>query len=319
MKKYIFLVILIILVVISCAVRKGYRQYDPLPSWNDRNAKSDIISFVNKVTDPSNQDFILPADRIVTFDFDGTIFCEKPNYANFMVSISHYREAVKQDSSLKNIQPYKAALENDFNYMNKHMVEFLTLDHLDKTEEDYIASVSACMDTTINAHLNIPYKYLFYIPMVELIEYLLKEDFQVFISSGSMTGFLRGACKERLPLEPSHIIGSRVELVYSFEDSTTAFLRKEKIIHNNNADGKALGIYSHIGKHPIIAVGNSWGDVQMLRYAQSNNLQHLILIVNHDDSKREYEYYDKKLLELCKQNGWIIISMKKDFKNIFIE
>jgi len=252
-------------------------------------------------------------------DFDGTIFCEKPIYANFLVSISHYKEAVKQDSSLINIQPCKAALENDFDYMNNHLVEFLTLDYLDKTEKDYIASVSAFMDSTVNAQLNIPYKYLFYIPMVELIEYLLKEHFQVFVSSGSMTGFLRGACKERLPLEPSHIIGSRVELEYSFEDSTTTFLRKEKIVHNNNADGKALGIYTHIGKPPIIAVGNSYGDVQMLRYAQSNNLPNLILVINHDDSRREYEYYDNKLLELCKQNNWIIISMKEDFKRIFIK
>lgn len=203
--------------------------------------------------------------------------------------------------------------------MNNHLVEFLTLDYLGRTEEDYIASVSAFVDSTVNAQLNIPYKYLFYIPMVELIEYLLKEDFQIFISSGSMTGFLRGACKEHLPLESSHIIGSRVELEYSFEDSTTNFLRKEKIVYNNNADGKALGIYTHIGKPPIIAIGNTWGDVQMLRYAQSNNLPHLILVVNHDDSRREYEYYDDKLLELSKQNGWIIISMKEDFKNIFIK
>jgi len=205
------------------------------------------MTFVDNVTDPESSDYIHPQDRIATFDFDGTIYCEKPIYANFEVCILHYREAV------------------------------------------------------------------------ELIEYLLKEDFQVFICSGSMTGFLRGACEGHLPLDSSHIIGSRVELEYSFEDSAITFLRKENIIHNNDADGKALGIYNHIGKPPVIAVGNTCGDVEMLQYAQSNSQPNLMLVINHDDSTREYEYYDNKLLEICKQNGWIIVSMKEDFKNIFIK
>ena len=219
---------------------------------------------------------------------------------------------------MKDVQPYKAAMENDYNYMNSHIIEFLTLDYVGRGEEDYIASVSAFIDTTMHSELKIPYKHLFYIPMVELIEYLLQHDFRVFISSGSMTGFLRGVCAEHLPVEPWHIVGSRVELEYSNKNSTIAFLRKENIIHNNNAEGKAVGIFEHIGKSPIIAVGNTCGDLEMLRYAQDNDLPHLVLVVTHDDKKREYEYYDNKLLELSKRNGWIVVSMHQDFKNIFI-
>lgn len=277
------------------------------------------MTFADNVTDPASINYVPPQDRIATFDFDGTVYCEKPIYANFAVCISHYREAVKQDPGLKDIQPYKAAIENDYDYMNSHIVEFLTLDYVGKAEGNYIASVSAFIDTAVHSELNIPYKYLFYIPMVELIEYLLQKDFQVFISSGSMTGFLRGACTEHLPIEPWHIVGSRVQLEYSDKDSAIAFLRKENIIHNNDANGKAIGIYNHIGKPPIIAVGNTCGDVEMLRYAQDNDLPHLVLVVNHDDSKREYEYYDNKLIELCKRNGWIVVSMNKNFKNIFVK
>jgi len=312
------ILILIICIITSCAIQKGHQKLDPLPSWNDRDTKSDIITFVDNVSDPASTDYIPPQDRIATFDFDGTIYCEKPIYANFEVCISHYREDVAQDSTLKDVQPYKAAMENDYKYMNSHIIDFLTLDYVGKAEEDYVASVSAFIDTTIHSELQIPYKYLFYIPMVELIEFLLQNDFQVFISSGSMTGFLRGACRENLPVEPWHIVGSRVELEYSNEDSTITFLRKENIVHNNNAEGKVLGIYTHIGKPPIIAVGNTCGDLEMLRYAQDNDLPHLVLVINHDDSKREYEYYDIKLLEFCKQNGWGIVSMSKDFMNIFI-
>ena len=203
--------------------------------------------------------------------------------------------------------------------MNHHLVTFLTTDYLGKSEEEYISSVSAFMDTTIHAELRIPYKYLYYIPMVELIEYLLIQDFQVYITSGSMTGFLRGALKDRLPFEPSNIIGSRIELKYSYDDSLTSFIRQENIIHNNNANGKAEGIYTHIGKSPVFAAGNSMGDYEMLRFTNSSKYPNLALVINHDDAQEEYEYTYQDLLDLCRKNNWLIISMKEDFKHIFIE
>jgi phosphoserine phosphatase len=277
------------------------------------------MTYVDNVTDPASRDYIHPQDRIATFDFDGTIYCEKPIYANFAVSIAHYRQEAKQDTTLRSLQPYKAALENDYDYMNHHLIEFLTLDYKGKPQEDYIESVQAFIDTTIQAELNIPYRNLFYIPMVELIEFLIQKEFLVFISSGSMTGFLRGACRDILPLEPHNIIGSRVDLEYGMIDSEVVFIRQEEIVHNNDAKGKAEGIYNHIGKPPVIAAGNSMGDIEMLRYTDSSKYPSLVLVINHDDAQEEYEYIYQDLLELCRKNNWLIISMNKDFKNIFIK
>jgi len=313
------LIVLIVLILCtSCALQKS-STFDPLPSWHDGNNKSQIISYVVHITDPESKDFIPPQDRIATFDFDGTIFCEKPTYANFQVCIDHYRHAAQRDSSLRSIQPYKAAVENDEDYMNHNLVTFLTTDYLGRSEEDYINSVSTFIDTAMHAELRIPYKFLFYIPMVELVEYLLIHDFEVYITSGSMIGFLRGALKDHLPFEPSHIIGSRVELEYSFDDSVTSFIRRENIIHNNNATGKAEGIYTHIGKPPVIAAGNTMGDEQMLRYTFSSKYPTLALVINHDDSERDYEYSDSTFLKVCRKNGWLIVSMKEDFETIFVK
>ncbi len=319
MKHYLFISIVVFLLCFSSCATQHSTVFDPLPSWNDGYNKSTIISYVSHVIDPENKDFIPPQDRIATFDFDGTIFCEKPTFANFQVCIDHYINAVKRDTSLRSIQPYKAAIENDEDYMMHHLVTFLTTDYLGKSQEDYIISVSAFMDTTIHAELKIPYKFLYYIPMVELIEYLLMNDFEVYITSGSMTGFLRGAIKDYLSLVPSHIVGSRIELKYTYADSVTTFLRKENIIHNNNSGGKADGIFTNIGKPPVLAAGNTMGDLQMLRYTQNSRYPRLALVINHDDAQREYNYIYQDLLNLCKKNNWLIISMKEDFKAIFVK
>ena len=312
------IVVIVLILCTSCALQKS-STFDPLPSWHDGKNKSQIISYVGRITDPEGNDFIPPQDRIATFDFDGTIFCEKPTYANFQMCIDHYRHAVEQDTSLRSIQPYKAAVENDEDFMNNNLVTFLTTDYLGRTEEDYINSVSTFIDTAMHAELMMLYKFLYYIPMVELIEYLLIYDFDVYITSGSMTGFLRGALKDHLPFESSHIIGSRVELAYSYVDSVTTFIRQENIIHNNNASGKAEGIYTHIGKPPVIAAGNTMGDEQMLRFTFSSTYPTLALVINHDDGEREYEYSDTTFLKRCRNNGWLIVSMKEDFQTIFIK
>lgn len=317
--KYFYPISALLLILVSCSINQsvGKQKFDELTTWNNTAVKSEIVQFVENVSNPGNPNFVPQSKRIAVFDLDGTLLCERPMYVSALMAIEHLKKQISQDSNLVNIQPYKAIAENNLKYLWHHPDELIGPDHFGKTQQEYIASVDLFFEKQINPDNDIPYRNLFYVPMINLIKYLHAYGFQVYIVSGSTQGFIRAFCEKYLYIPQNFIIGSEIKLSFQYSDSAVKFIRDNKFESINADTIKALNIKNRIGIKPIFAFGNSNGDLQMLQLSFSNNLPNIQLVLDHDDSKREYEYSKEKLLNICKKNGWKIVSMKNDFRIIF--
>jgi phosphoserine phosphatase len=282
-----------------------------LISWNDTTTKEKILSFVKSVTDKNSSSYVVPEDRIATFDLDGTITIEKPDYVEVAFAEYYSKKRAAADSTLSDQQPYKAVLTNDETYLKDSVASLLTVPFDGMTQKAYNNELTEFLATK-HPKLNIAYKNLYYKPMQELIAYLEQNEFQVYISSYSLQTTVRYWTTHTFGLENENGIGTIIDLEY--EADTNEFTRTDDYILTNAK--KAEVIQYQIGKEPILAVGNTSGDIEMLEYS-GNNKPNLTMIVNHDDAAREYEYFDDTLLETAKKDNWVIISMKNDFKVIF--
>jgi phosphoglycolate phosphatase-like HAD superfamily hydrolase len=302
-----------------------------LESWNDGVAKSAIIDFVTKVTIPNSPTFVPPADRIATFDNDGTLWLEKPLYIQLQHGLRAIGKAAAEKPELRDRQPFKAVYEKDLAWLGKAAADYakgdpsgvLTLvtglaEVLEGiTVEAFEADVLDFLSNAQDAHFKQPYKQLTYKPMVELVHYLQANDFQVYITSGGGRDFMRAICEEVYGIPRAMTIGSSVTFKYSEDAQGAVQVLRTKEIEQpiDDGPGKPLHIHRAIGRKPIVAAGNSDGDIHMLKYAGSG----LRLLVHHDDAEREYAYDggSKKALQLAVQGGWTIVSMKHDWKTVF--
>jgi phosphoglycolate phosphatase-like HAD superfamily hydrolase len=302
-----------------------------LESWNDGAAKSAIIDFVTKVTTPNSPMFVPPTDRIATFDNDGTLWLEKPLYIQLQHGLRAIGKAAAEKPELRDRQPFKAVYEKDLAWLGKAAADYakgdpsgvLTLvaglaEVLDGiTVEAFEADVLDFLSNAQDAHFKQPYKQLTYKPMVELVHYLQANDFQVYITSGGGRDFMRAICEEVYGIPRAMTIGSSVTFKYSEDDQGTAQVLRTKEIEQpiDDGPGKPTHIHRAIGRRPIVAAGNSDGDIHMLKYAGSG----LRLLVHHDDAEREYAYDGgtEKALQLAAQEGWTVVSMKQDWQTVF--
>jgi phosphoserine phosphatase len=185
------------------------------------------------------------------------------------------------------------------------------------TEDQYRDSVLKYFKTVIDTRYHKPYTQLVYAPMVQLIHYLEAHQFEVYIVSGSDPQFTRTFCEEAADIPDQNVIGSTVLTNWVETDTGSYFKRVHKFVEPiNDEAGKPVNILNKVGRIPVVAVGNSTGDYQMLEYSKNAPFS-LQMIVNHDDSVREYVYEAEKMKALCQKNGWQEISMKNDFKVIF--
>ena len=319
--KWIRTIALIAIVVVgatSCQTAKQAPPEASLNLWNEGAPKTSILAFVESVTDQASPDYLPPEERIATFDMDGTILIEKPMYVLFDFAMLEMHQKMAADPSLTNSQPYKAIVEKDMDYFHGNMYG------MDGFMDGLLYATDGLSDAqynqTLAAYLEKPHvrfgispNKLLYAPVVQLIDYLHTHDFQVYICSGSDPQFTRYAAADALGLPPEHVIGTTVLTEWDGSE----FVRKHEFVKPlNDREGKPVNIRNKIGRVPVLVVGNSRGDLEMLNYSKMSG-HSLQLIVNHDDSGREYEYSVEKMKKLCAENDWIEISMKNDFKTVF--
>lgn len=294
-----------------------------LKLWNDGPTKTKIIEFVKSVTDESGPQYLTPSKRIATFDMDGTLLLEKPQYALFDMATKQLLKDIEENPQLKTKQPYKAIYEEDWEhfgndwYSDTGLYSVLLYAAKDYTVEDYNQEIQTYFKNNKHERFNKSARDLVFAPMIELIEYLKMNEFDVYIVTGSTTQFVRSFATEIFQIPQEHIIGTTILTEWTKNGDNESFtLKKEFIKPINDEEGKPVNIRNKIGKVPVFAVGNSGGDYHMLQYSKA--AKHSIqLIVNHDDPDREYKYHDKEMKKLCEENNWIAISMKDDFKEIF--
>ncbi len=329
MKKLRLFLILTTIAIIGSGCLESSRQNitaagDPLDQWNEGPAKSSIVTFIQKITDKSNPDFVPEKDRVAVFDMDGTILIEKPNPVNLDFVIRRLMDQITANPELKKKQPYKAVSEQDWGYFDKlpyfgdeglYSVLLYAFDGY--TDDQYREDVRKYMQTVIDKRFNKHYDQLVYVPVVQLIRYLEENKFEVYIVSGSDPEFTRTFCEDAASIPSQNVLGTTVLTKWVQNGTASSFIREHKFVEPiNDESGKPINILNKIGKVPVVAVGNSPGDYHMLEYSKNARLS-LQMIINHDDSAREYVYDTEKMKKMCTDNGWQEISMKNDFKVIF--
>ncbi|MDT3686354.1 MAG: HAD family hydrolase [Pseudorhodoplanes sp.] len=303
-------------------------QTDPLPSWNDGATKKAIIDFVARVTREGNMGYVPPEARIAAFDNDGTLWCEQPFYFQMAFAFDRIRAMAPRHPEWKTQQPFKALLEGDVKTAatagEKGLLEVIAATHGGMTTEQFEASVKDWLATAKHPRFHRRYTDLIYQPMLEVMQYLRANGFKTFIVSGGGIDFMRPWTEQVYGIPPEQVVGSSGVTKFELKDGKPELLKETKVEFIDDGPGKPVGIHRFIGRRPIIAFGNSDGDLQMLQYVAAGDGARLALYVHHDDAEREYAYdrnsqigrLDKGLDE-AKSKGWPLISMKNDWKTIF--
>jgi phosphoglycolate phosphatase-like HAD superfamily hydrolase len=308
---------------------------DPLLSWNDNETKQKILGFIRAVTDPDSVNFVPPAERIATFDNDGTLWLEKPLYIQLQFALHAIGEFAAEKPELRQRQPFKAVYERDTAWLGKVAADFAAGDmrgvmilgsgfaeaYDGITVEDFEAEALKFLNNAQDGRFKKPYKLLTYQPMVELVHTLQENGFQVYIATGGGRDFVRAVCENIYNVPRSMTIGSSILFQYGEDAQGVAQVIRTKEVEQpiDDGPGKPLHIHRSIGRRPIMAVGNSDGDIHMLKYAAGNQGSTLGLLLNHDDAEREYAYNEgtEKALQLAPKAGWCVVSMKNDWKTVF--
>jgi len=313
---------------VNSAVNESEKQAEILPSWNDGKAKEAIINYVEDVTDSSSANYIPVADRIATFDNDGTLWSEQPAYFQLFFALDRVKALAPKHPEWKTKQPFKSVLDNDMQALmaqgEKGLVELVMVTHVGNTTGEFEKIVKDWIATAKHPTKQKLYKELVFQPMLELLDYLRANDFKTFIVSGGGIEFMRPWSEEVYGIPKDQVVGSSVETEYDWNDGNPVIRRLAKLDLNDDKEGKPVGINRYIGRKPVFAAGNSDGDLQMLRWTDSNPLKTFKLYIHHTDSVREYAYdrashigtFDKGLDE-ANEKGWTVTSMKDDWKVIY--
>jgi phosphoglycolate phosphatase-like HAD superfamily hydrolase len=301
---------------------------DPLPSWNDTAPKQSIISFVEKIAKEGTSDFVPPAERIAVFDNDGTLWAEQPIYFQLFFAIDRIKALAPQHPEWKDKEPFASLLKGDVKAAlagGEHaLVQIVMATHAGLTTEEFEKVVTDWTSTAKHPKTGKLYTEMVYQPMLELLTYLRANGFKTFIVSGGGIEFMRPWAEKVYGIPPEQVIGSSGGLKYELRDGKPALIKLPEIAHNDDKDGKPVGIQRHIGRRPIFAAGNSDGDFQMLEWTTSGPGPRFGLLIHHTDAAREWAYdrdshigkLDKGLNEGPKR-GWSILNMKNDWNIIY--
>ena len=300
----------------------------PLPSWNDGAAKAAILDFVTRVTKEGGPDYVRPAERIATFDNDGTLWCEQPFQVQVFFLIDRVKALAAKDPSLKERQPYKAMIEGDFKTLHalgrKAVMELFGATHAGMSEDEFDAIATTWFATARHPTMRRLFRKNIYLPQIELLEYLRANGFKTFIVSGGGIDLIRAFAEEAYGIPRERVIGSSMKLRYEMQGSETALMKLAELNSFDDREAKPANIGLHIGRRPILAFGNSDGDLAMLRYCRTGGGARLALLVHHDDAAREVAYdRDFKLsplvetLDKAKDYGITLVSMKNDWRKVF--
>jgi phosphoglycolate phosphatase-like HAD superfamily hydrolase len=310
-------------------------QVDPLPSWNEGPARQAIVSFVKETTDPASPRFVAPAERIATFDQDGTLWVEHPVYTQLVYCLDRVPALVAAKPDLARVEPFRTLLSGD-----RAAIAKLSMKDLEKiaaatltgiSVEQFDAGVRRWIADARDPRWKRPYTELTYLPMQELLRYLRANGYKTFIVTGGGQDFVRAYAETTYGIPPEQVVGSAAGTKYAYGADGRPFLTKEpRLLLNDNDAGKPEGIHLLIGRRPRAAFGNSIGDRQMLEYTRAGEGARLSMIVLHDDGKREYAYgpaqglpdtkvgtFTQALHDEARKQGWVVISMKDDWKRIF--
>jgi hypothetical protein len=307
---------------------------DSLPSWNDGAAKQSVVEFVAKVIKEGGPDFVPPAERIAVFDNDGTLWAEQPLPVQLYFALDRVKALAPQHPEWKDKEPFASLLKGDVKTAlaggDRALLELVMATHAGMTTDEFKQIVKDWLAIAKHPKTKRLYTEMVYQPMLELLTYLRANGFKNYIVSGGGIEFMRPWTEQVYGIPPEQVIGSSIKTKFELRDGKPVLVRLPEINFIDDKAGKPVGIHQHIGRRPIAAFGNSVGDQQMLEYTQGDSGARFMLLVLHDDAAREFPYgparglpdvklgaFTPALDEHAKKDGWIVVSMKDDWKAVF--
>jgi len=305
-----------------------------LPSWNDGPAKRSIIAFVDSLTRPDSPAFVPVAERIATFDNDGTLWCEQPVPVQVYFALDRVKALAHQHPEWSSLEPFASLLRGDLEGAlaggEAGLLEVVMATHAGMTTTEFAQIVAQWIATTRHPKTGRLHTEMIYRPMLELLAYLRVNGFKVFIVSGGGVEFLRVWAERVYGVPPEQVIGSSIRTKFELRDGRPVLARLPELSFNNDKADKVVAINHYIGRRPLAAFGNSAGDQHMIEYTLDGDGERLGLLVLHDDAEREYAYgpalgmreppigaFPQALLDLAHSAGWTVVSMKEDWNQVF--
>ena len=301
---------------------------DPLPSWNDTFAKQAIIAFVDRVTTDESPDFVPLAERIAVFDNDGTLWSEQPVYFQLAFIIDRIKALAPRHPEWLSKEPFKSLLAGDLKGAlgggEQAVLELVMATHGGMTTDEFAQIVLEWIATARHPRFNRPYTDLVFQPMLEVLAYLRANGFKTYIVSGGGIEFMRPWTEKVYGIPPEQVVGSTIKVQFELRDDKPVLERLLLPDFVNDGAGKPVGIHRFIGRRPIMAFGNSDGDLEMLQWTTVGTVARFGLIVHHTDAEREWAYDRKSLigrlndaLDEAPRRGWVVVDMKNDWKVIY--
>jgi hypothetical protein len=286
---------------------------DQLPSWRDGAAKQSIMEFVAAATSPGSDDYVAEPDRIAVFDNDGTLWTEQPLYAQLAFAMDRAAE-LGHPVSLGKLQAGGMAA----------LTELVTLTHSGMTTDEFSALSRSWLAAARHPRFGRPYPQTVYQPMLELLRLLDRSGFSCWIFSGGGTDFMRAWAAEVYGLPPHRVIGSVGETEFRISGGRPELVKGTTMQVVNDGPQKPSSIHRHVGQRPIVAAGNTDGDLAMLQWTAASPHRTLQLVVRHTDGEREYAY-DRdpvlgsgtgQLLAAAAEHHWTVIDMAADWSAV---
>ncbi|WP_424629649.1 HAD family hydrolase [Bradyrhizobium sp. SYSU BS000235] len=301
---------------------------DVLPSWSDCPARTAIIDFVSKVTNKGGPDYVPPSERIATFDNDGTLWCEQPMQVQLFFLLERVKHLAEKYPDIKDRQPFKAFLAHDMATLHslgkRALMELAFATHAGMTEDDFEKIARAWLETATHPKFQRLFKHCTYQPQIELLDYLREHDFKIFIVSGGGIDFIRAFAEEAYGIPRECVVGSSAKLHFEMQSGQAVLMKVAELNSFDDRDVKPQNIGLHIGRRPILAFGNSDGDLAMLRYVKTGPGARLALLLHHDDGVRETAYGPEfklsplmEALERAAEYGITVVSMRNDWRAVF--
>jgi len=328
MKYLISIILLLALWGCTTTQPEAVETGDPLPSWNEGQAKEAILYFVDAVTNEQSGGFVPVPDRIAVFDNDGNLWSEQPAYFQLFFTIDKVKAMAADHPEWYSQQPFQSILEDDLetlaSYGEHGLLEVVMGTHAGNTAEEFEADVAQWLSTARHPRFDKPYNELVYQPMLELLDYLRDNEFKTFIVSGGGVDFMRVWVEEVYGIPRDQVIGSSIKTEFVIGDNGPEIRRLPELDFIDDKEGKPVGINRFIGRKPIFCSGNSDGDLQMMQYTDSNEDLSFMLYLHHTDAEREWAYDREshigrldKGLDQAIEKGWTVIDMKTDWKVVY--
>jgi phosphoserine phosphatase len=320
--------LLLLLVLLVQAGRVQARPNDPLPSWADSPSKRAITTFVEAVSTPGSAQFVPQAERIATFDNDGTLWAEQPFYVQGLFALDRVRALAPANPQWRDQAPFASVLRGDPEAAlaggEQAIATLVAASHAGLSTDAFHQVVRDWIRTARHPQTGRLYTDMVYQPMLELLAYLQQRGFTTFVVSGGGVDFMRPWVEQTYGIPPQQVIGSSITTRFELRDGQPVLMRLPQIQVVNDGAVKPVSIQHHIGRRPIAAFGNSDGDLAMLQWTMAGQGPRFALLVHHTDAEREWAY-DRtskvgrldRALDEANALGWTVVDMRRDWLVVF--